>query len=113
MYSDWRLLPRADGLPVIMLTTRAEHRGPRGGARGEWGTGQRNGSWLIGFRLFAPDDDLEQLLLTDDVSESLLEAILDVPHLVVIVPRLGDPVVARVTERSSHVARLLSPRGTN
>jgi hypothetical protein len=105
----WRLLPRVKGLRVIMLAVAAgDHVRLSGSLRGEWGTGQRGGSWLVGVRVFGPAAAAERLLFTDDVDRALLEAILDVPHLVVIAPTLGDPIVVEVTARSSHVARLLS-----
>ena len=110
----WRLLPHADGLPVIMLVLDDDLGvEPTRRMRGEWGTGQRDGSWLVGFRLFDAKDEIERLLFTDQADPALLETILDVPHLVVVAPRRGEPVVARVDVRSNPVARLHSPRGTN
>lgn len=95
---------------------------------GEWGTGQRDGRWLVGFRLFKPGDGFERLLITDDVHRDLLEAILDVPHVVAILAqattsdaktdtaiaaRIGGSLTVEVEHRSAHVAHVLAPRGTN
>jgi hypothetical protein len=94
----------------------------------EWGTGRCDGRWLVGLRLFKPGGGLERLLFTEDVDRELLEATLDVPHVVAIVPqaiardakaatavlpRLSKCLVVEVDQRSAHVARLLAPRGSN
>jgi hypothetical protein len=99
---------------------------PVAGFCGEWGTGQSDGRWLVGFRLFEHGGGFERLLVTGDVDRELLEAILVVPHLVAVVPQavskdadavlasgLRDALAVEVRQRSSHVARLLAPRGTN
>jgi hypothetical protein len=80
-------------------------------------------------RVFALDGGLERLFITDDVPRDLLAAILDVPHLVAIVPQAlaiacaantataiaagaEGSLLIEVQQRSREVARLLAPRGT-
>jgi hypothetical protein len=136
----WKLSFSPQDLPMIVLVVRdggdpalaallASAAGePSRRFSAEWGTGQRDGRWLLGLRLFNPGDRFERLLITDDVRRELLEAILDVPHHVALVaePMVGAPgpagtgdrplgrsLVVEVRQRSTHVANLLAPRGTN
>src|SRR4051794_13131522 len=56
---------------------------------GLWGTGQRDGFWLIGFQLIelgAGDEGIQRQFFTDNIHREFLDAILDVPHLVAIMP---------------------------
>jgi len=125
--------------PVVILVVDSDDdhelstvlaRGNEVGERysGEWGSGQSDGGWLVGFRLFRPSSGFERVLTTDAVHRELVEAILDVPHLVAIVPqamagetgtpaaigaRLDDSLVIEVEQRSAHVARLLAPHRNN
>jgi hypothetical protein len=136
----WALCPRRIPQPTIVLVLgdgsdrelsavldRTDHAAS---ARfgGEWGTGHDGGHWLVGFRLFELGGGFERLLLTADIQRELLDAILDVPHLVAIVPQpvagdadtnavlascLGGALTVEVRQRSAYVARLLVPRGAN
>jgi len=134
----WIVCPRSTDLPIVVLVVDdgddhdlaavlAQNHVPNNGFRGEWGAGQGNGRWLVGFRLVMPVDCFARLLITD-VRRELLEAIIDVPHIVAIVAqatagdastaaaialRLGGSLTVEVAHRSAHVARRLAPRGTN
>jgi hypothetical protein len=86
------------------------------------GAGERDGYRLVGFRLMERGDGIEREFFTDNIHRALLEAILDVPHLVAILPselagnaktladvkpRLGGSLIAEVQERSPQVERVL------
>jgi hypothetical protein len=135
----WALDPSPDGRQLILLvvddggddelTAILAHDRVNGrGFSGEWGTGQRGGRWLVGFRLFEPTAGFQRVLLTDGVDRDLLEAIVDVPHRVALVPQatagdanaetvlpshLGRALIVDIEQRSVHVAHLLAPRGNN
>lgn len=101
----------------------AEHFG------GVWGTAQRDGHWLVGFRLVelgARTDGIERAWITDNIHRELLETILTVPHLVAILPaelaedfqtgedllpRLAGSLMVEVEDRSPQVAEVLAERG--
>lgn len=51
-----------------------------------WGTGQRDGSWLIGFHLIELGGGLERRWFTDNIYRELLEAVVKVPHYVAVMP---------------------------
>ena len=92
---------------------------------GVWGTGQRDGHWLIAFQLIelgAGTDGLQRQWFTSNIHRPLLEAILDVPHLVAVLPaelagdartredmlpRLGGSLMLEVQHASPHVAQVL------
>jgi hypothetical protein len=92
---------------------------------GLWGTGQRDGNWLIGFYLTQLGGGVKRQWFTDNIHRPLLEAILEVPHLVAIMPteiageattldamlpRLGGAVILRVQHESPEVAQVLAER---
>jgi hypothetical protein len=138
--AGWMLWPRPDDLPMIIVVVDdgddreltavlgQEEQWPSRRFGCEWGTGRCDGRWLVGLHLFTPGGGFERLLFTDDVDRELLEATLAVPHVVAIMPqaiagdaraatalaaRLSESLVVEVDRPSAHVARLLSPRGTN
>jgi hypothetical protein len=92
---------------------------------GVWGTGQMDGNWLIAFRLIELGGGLDREWFTSNIHRSLLEAVVEVPHLVAIVPkeiagdattaesialRLGGSMVVQVDDRSEAVAEVLAER---
>lgn len=98
---------------------------PSSGFGGVWGTGQRDGYWLIGFRLIELGGGLEREWFTSNIHRPLLEAVLEVPHLVAIVPgeiagsaktaeaiapRLEGSMMVEVDSASQAVAEVLAER---
>lgn len=92
---------------------------------GVWGTGERDGYWLVAFQLVELGDGVERQFFTDNIHRELLEAVLDVPHLVAILPRelagdadtaedvaprLGGSLIVEVQDRSPQVERVLAAR---
>jgi hypothetical protein len=92
---------------------------------GLWGSGQRDGYWLIGLHLIELGGGLERQWFTGNIRRPLLETILDVPHLVSlmpaelagyahtvedVIPRLGGALSIDVEHRSSPVAKVLAER---
>jgi len=97
----------------------AEHFG------GVWGTGERDDNWLVGFRLIELGGGVERQIFTDNIHRELLEAILDLPHLVAILPRelagdartaedlaprLGGALMVECQHHSPQVERVLAER---
>lgn len=92
---------------------------------GVWGTGQRDGVWLIAFQLIELGGGLERQWFTDNMNRELLEAVLTVPHYVAlmpsevagdartvedVLPRLGGSMIVQVDDRSPQVERVLAER---
>jgi hypothetical protein len=92
---------------------------------GIWGSGQRDGYWLVALALIERGGGLERQWVTDTVNRRLLETIVNVPHLVAlmpaeiagdaqtveaIVPRLGGALIFEVEHHSPQVARILAER---
>ena len=97
----------------------AEHFG------GVWGAGQRDGYWLIGFHLIELGGGVERQYFTDNIHRELLDAILDVPHLVAVLPaefagdantgedlapRLGAALIVECQDHSPQVAKVRDQR---
>lgn len=95
---------------------------------GVWGTGQRGGYWLVAFMLIelgAGDHGVKRRWVTANIHRPLLEAIVEVPHLVAVMPaeiagdartaedlllRLGGSLLVEVEHRSPQVAAVLAER---
>jgi hypothetical protein len=92
---------------------------------GLWGSGRREGFWLVALHLIEYGGGIERQWFTDNIDRPLLETILDVPHLVALVPqelagdaetlddilpRLGGALIFEVSDRSPQVARILAER---
>jgi hypothetical protein len=92
---------------------------------GVWGTGQREGNWLIGFHLIELGGGLERRWVTDNIHRELLEAVVKVPHYVAVmpneiaadattveqvIPRFGSCLFVEVDHSSPQVARVLAAR---
>jgi hypothetical protein len=110
----------------VIATVAAEGIVPSNNFGGVWGTGERDGNWLVAFHLIELGGGLERRWFTDNIHRELLEAILDVPHYVAllpsefagdaktlndVVPRLGGALFVQVDDRSVPVARVLEERG--
>jgi hypothetical protein len=93
---------------------------------GLWGSAERDGYYLVAFKLIELGGRLERTWVTDNIHRELLEAILDVPHHVALVsqeiaagkrtldeilPRLEAALFVRVEDRSPQVAEVLAARG--
>jgi hypothetical protein len=93
---------------------------------GVWGAGQREGNVVVGFALIQLGGGLERQWYTDNIHRELLEAILDVPHTVAIMPReiaggaktprevasrFGGSLLVEVEHRSPQVEQTLRDRG--
>lgn len=92
---------------------------------GLWGTGERDGAYLIGFRLIEHGGGIEREFFTGNIHRELLDAILVVPHLVAIMPReiagdtndpegiahrLGAAMIVEVQHRSPQVGKVRAER---
>jgi hypothetical protein len=90
-----------------------------------WGTGERDGNWLVAFMLIELGGGIERTYVTDHVHRELLDAILDVPHLVVLMPseiagdantveemapRVGGALIVEVEEASPQVEKVRAGR---
>lgn len=134
----WALMgtPDADDLMIILVVDDSEDDELTGAVAresnvpadhfgGVWGTGQRDGHWLIAFQLIELGGGLERTYVTDNIHRELLDAILDVPHLVAIMPseiagaattledmapRIGGAMIVEVQEFSQEVARVRAER---
>ncbi|HEY5709325.1 MAG TPA: hypothetical protein VIS51_08010 [Solirubrobacterales bacterium] len=93
---------------------------------GLWGSGQEDGHWLVAFHLIQLGGGVERQWFTSNIHRPLLEAVLDVPHLVAIVPeeiagdansaeemapRFGGALILEVDSPSPQVAEILAERG--
>lgn len=93
---------------------------------GVWGTGQRDGAWLLAFQMIELGGGVERRWFTDNIHRELLEAILEVPHYVAVMPseiagdartledalpRLGGALFVQVDHRSPQVEQVLAERG--
>jgi hypothetical protein len=102
-----------------------EDRVPSSNFGGLWGSGRMDGNWLVAFQLVELGGGLEREWFTNNIHRPLLKAILDVPHLVAIVPeeiagdartaeefapRFGGALVLEVESRSEPVAQILAER---
>jgi hypothetical protein len=92
---------------------------------GVWGTGQRDGNWLIAFHLIELGGGLERRWVTDNIHRELLEAVVKVPHYVAVmpseiaadatsvervIPRFGSCLFVEVEHSSPQVAQVLAAR---
>ena len=135
---QWLILPGGEDRKIITLVvddsgddelTSVIARGdtvPSPNFGGVWGNGERNGNWLVGFRLIELGGGMEREWFTDKLHRPLLDAILEVPHFVAIMPeeiandasteedfllRLGGSLIIQVDDRSPQVAEVLAERG--
>ena len=133
----WALLAPPGQLPIVVLViddsaddevtsaVAEERRVPSDRFGGLWGSGQRNGNWLVAFMLIEHGGGLERQWFTDNIHRELLEAALEVPHLVALlpaeiasdfktgaelIPRLGSALFVQVDTPSPQVAEILSER---
>lgn len=129
--------PRDDAPSILILvvddqdddeltaTIAKEKTVPSPNFGGLWRSGERAGNWLIIFRLIERGGGLERVWVTDNIHRPLLEGILEVPHLVAILPkeiagdastaeeiapRLGGSMILEVEHRSEPVAKILAER---
>jgi hypothetical protein len=136
----WMLLARENEPSVIVLvvddsaddeiTARVASEGtvPSKHFGGVWGTGQRDGVWLLAFQLIELGGGIERQWVTDNIHRELLEAILEVPHYVALMPseiagdariledalpRLGGSLFVQVDHRSPQVEQVLAERDDN
>lgn len=134
----WFLLTPDDQPPVIALViddgqddevtaaVAEETMVPSDRFDGLWGSGERDGHYLLAFRLIETAGGVERTWTTDNIHRPLLEAILTVPHLVALLPkelagdgrtlddllpRLQAALYVEVEERSPQVAHVLAERG--
>lgn len=109
----------ADDELTSLLATEDEAPSSRFG--GLWGHGERSGNWLISFKLIELGGGIERDWFTDNVQTELLDAVLDVPHCVGIMPseiaegavsgedwvqRLAASLIVQVDRRSPQVAEV-------
>jgi len=117
----------SDDDEVASLVAR-EDRVPSPNFGGVWGTGQRDGNWVAAFRLIQLGGGIERRWFTSNIERPLLEAILEVPHLVAVMPteiagdatrmedmlpRLGGSLLVLVEHASPQVAQVLAERGAS
>ncbi|MGH2912456.1 MAG: hypothetical protein ACRDJ3_08270 [Solirubrobacteraceae bacterium] len=134
----WMLFERENEPSVIVLvvddgaddeiTARVASEGnvPSEHFGGVWGTGQRDGAWLLAFQMIELGGGVERRWFTDNIHRELLEAILEVPHYVAVMPseiagdartledalpRLGGALFVQVDHRSPQVEQVLAERG--
>jgi hypothetical protein len=100
-----------------------EDRVPSPRFAGAWGAMESDGDRLITFRLVELAGGIERLWSTGNIDWMLLDAILDVPHLVAVMPeeiagdattvedmlpRLGGSLMVEVQDASPQVAQVLA-----
>jgi hypothetical protein len=134
----WSLIRRADEPDVIVLVVddaeddeltgvaAREDTVPSPNFDGVWGSGQKDGNWLAAFQLIQLGGGLERQWYTANLERPLLEAIVEVPHYVAIMPaeiagdastladmlpRLGGSFIVSVEHPSLQVAQILAERG--
>ena len=98
----WALTETPAREPLIVLVIADEEDGPIVSAvasenevpssrfAGLWGSGEKDGNYLVAFRLIERgrgDQGIERNYWTMNLHRELLEAIVDVPHLVALLPR--------------------------
>lgn len=134
----WMLWLREDEPSIIILVVddsdddeltaiiaREDHV-PSPNFGGVWGSGEAEGHWLVAFHLIQLGGGVERQWFTDNIHRPLLEAVLDLPHLVAIVPeeiageaktaeelapRFGGALILEVEDHSPQVAQILAERG--
>ena len=128
--------PESDAMMIILVVDDAEddelaaivareNMVPADHFGGVWGAGERDGYWLVGFHLIELGGGAERRFFTDSIHRELLDAVLDVPHLVAIMPReiagdahsaedvaprLGGALIVEVQDRSPQVERVRAER---
>jgi hypothetical protein len=137
--SRWMLQPRDDQQPSLIILVvddsdddelvgviaREDHV-PSPNFGGVWGNGQAEGHWLVAFHLIQLGGGVERQWFTSNIHRPLLEAVLEVPHLVAIlpkeiagdaktaeeiIPRLGSALILEIDDYSPQVAQVLVERG--
>lgn len=84
--------PESDAMMIILVVddqdddelaaiVARENMVPADNFGGVWGTGQRDGYWLVAFQLIELGGGAERRFFTGNVHPELLDAVLDVPHL--------------------------------
>jgi hypothetical protein len=109
---------------LTAIFAREDHV-PSASFGGVWGNGQADGHWLVAFQLVEIGGGVERQWFTSNIHRPLLEAVLDVPHLVAIVPeeiagdamtaeeiapRFGGALILEVNTASPQVAEILAER---
>jgi hypothetical protein len=133
----WMLWPREDEPSIIILVVddtgdgeltsvfaREDHV-PSPNFGGVWGSGQQDGYWLVAFHLVELGGGIERQWYTSNIHRPLLEAVLEVPHFVAIIPeeiagdaktpediapRFGGALILEVDTQSPQVAEILAQR---
>jgi hypothetical protein len=133
----WMVWPREDEPSIVILVVEdvnddeltsvlaREDHVPSPNFGGVWGSGQQDGYWLVAFHLVELGGGIERRWYTSNIHRPLLEAVLEVPHLVAIVPseiagdartaeeiapRFGGALILEVVTRSPQVAEILAQR---
>jgi hypothetical protein len=133
----WMLWPREDEPSIIILVVDDESDGelasvfaredhvPSPNFGGVWGSGQQDGHWLVAFHLVEHGGGIERQWYTSNIHRPLLETVLEVPHLVAIIPeeiagdaktaediapRFGGALILEVETQSPQVAEILAQR---
>lgn len=98
----WAVTETPDREPLIVLViadeeddpivsgVASENEVPSSRFAGLWGSGEQDGSYLVAFRLIERgrgDHGVERNYRTTNLHRELLEAIVDVPRLVALLPR--------------------------
>jgi hypothetical protein len=135
--TKWMLWPSESGPPIIILVVddseddelaavfAREDVVPSPNFAGAWGSGQQDGHWLVAFLLVEREGKMRREWFTSNLHRPLLEAVLEVPHLVAVMPaeiagdastaeeiapRFGSAVILEVEARSVPVAEILAER---
>ena len=134
----WALMLVPDGPSTIIVVVddsdddelasavAREDRVPSHNFVGAWGSSEDDGESLVVFQLIQLDGGLERQWSIENTHRQLLDAILDVPHYVSImpaeiageattleamVPRLGGSLIVGVEDRSTQIEQLLADWG--